>query len=176
MQTPVQFPIRTYRFTLTSDDTMAWCELRSDAMTLGSLTYFLWFILGAFLFEHLPVAIIGEIWSARWIATVLLAAGFCWVLDLKIKTLWRAMTARRAMRHPVHVVLNEWSDSLVESWDTGSRTITASQIGRLYLLETHLFIQCIGQLVIMPRRAFEDADDMRQFYERWDKKSAESAQ
>ena len=154
---------------------MAWLNLRSEAITLGSLTYFVCLVLGAFLFGLMPVSFVGEMWSARWIATVLVAAGACWVVDLKLRDLWRRETARRAVRRPVNVVLEEWEDRLVESWDSGGRTITANQIGMLNLLETHIFIQCLGQLVIIPRSAFHDIADMRQFYERWDKKSSDAA-
>ena len=175
MQTPSQIPLRTYRFVLTSDDTMIWLELRSEAITLGSLTYLLWIVLGSFLFGLIPQSFVGESWSARWIATILVAAAVSWAIDLKLRNLWRRATARRAMPQPLNVVLAEWNDRIVESWESGGRTITPDQILGLNLLETHLFIQCAEQLVIIPRSAFEDADNMRQFYERWDKKSAESA-
>jgi hypothetical protein len=88
---------------------------------------------------------------------------------------WTNVSVRRqaaAIPLPEGVVeLEEWSDRLIERSAVGVRSVAFEQIAQVIRTDGYIFIREGAAPLIIPKTAFNDAEDMRVFAEGIDKAS-----
>jgi hypothetical protein len=154
-------PIRTLSCSLTRADALAYKLLKHE-LTGWEKFRLLGFIgCGGLIVGLMPDDLPPAVW---WTVAVVVMSLFG-VLAI----VWTNVAVRRqaaAIPLPDGVVeLEEWGDHLAERSATGVRSIAFETIAQVIRTEGHIFIREGAVPLIIPKTAFNDAEDMRVFAE-----------
>jgi hypothetical protein len=160
-------PIRTLSYSLTRADALAYKLLKHELTGWEKFRLLVLIGCGGLVTGLLP----DDLASAVWWTIVVLVLGLSGVLAI----VWTNVLVRRqtaAMPIPQGVVhLEEWDDHLAEKSAKGVRFVAHETIAQVIRTEGHIFIREGAVPLIIPKTAFEDAEDMRIFAEGIDKVS-----
>ena len=158
-----QRPYKTYAYTLTADDALAWRQLRNDWSTgekLFGLTAAI--ALGLFL-AVLPETLIGAPFDLRFVAALVAVYLPGYGLFRAVIGLNDRRLARRDIPAPRHVILEDWVDHLDERWEGGRRSVALEMIGPVLDTPGHVFVQGPGTVYIIPAAAFDGPAEKQAF-------------
>jgi hypothetical protein len=149
-------PLRTTTFILTSADALAYEQATARFGTLGTLALICWLGLCGAAALLIPPDWAGPhlSWTFDFIVAVLIAIGGVIALLLMAFRQWQR--ARKRLRRPIELQLEEWPDRLELSGSGLPRTVTYVDIRRVLLTRTHLLLETDGEPVILPRRGFPE--------------------
>ncbi len=168
-------PMSTLSYRLTRADALAWTVLRREVVGGALLALILWFALAGGILALLPVGLTGEEGSWRFWAVLaglvavqyaLLVAGLTW------RQHWRAA---RMLPQPQDVQLEIWGDHLSARQGARVLNVAPETIRQVVVTESHVFLDIVTDVLIVPLRAFADAAEMAAFGALWDDLSRNAA-
>jgi hypothetical protein len=160
-------PIRTLSYSLTRADALAYKLLKHELTGWEKFRLLVFVGCGGLIVGLMP----DDLSPAVWWTIAVLVMGLFGVLAI----VWTNVSVRRqaaAIPLPEGVVeLEEWSDRLIERSAVGVRSVAFEQIAQVIRTDGHIFIREGAAPLIIPKTAFNDAEDMRVFAEGIDKAS-----
>jgi hypothetical protein len=149
-------PLRTTTFTLTSADALAYEQAIARLGALGTLALIVWLGLCGMAALLVPPDWVGLhlSWTFDLIVAVLVAIGG--VLALLVMATRQWQRARKRLRRPIELQLEEWPERLELSGSGLPRSVHYAEIRRVLLTRTHLVLETDGEPVILPRRGFPE--------------------
>ena len=162
-------PLRTTTFTLTSADALAYEQATMRLGALGTLALIVWLGLCGAVALLIPPDWVGLhlSWTFDLIVAVLIAIGGVLALLLMAVRQWQR--ARKRIRRPIELQLEEWPDRLELSGSGLPRTVAYPDIRRVVLPRTHLLLDTDGEPVILPRRGFPEEGSLEALASRIEK-------
>jgi hypothetical protein len=162
-------PLRTTTFILTSADALAYEQSTARLGGLGTLALIVWLGLCGATALVIPPGWVGLhlSWTFDLIVAVLIAIGGVIALLLMAVRQWQR--ARKRIRRPIELQLEEWPDRLELSGSGLPRTVPFADIRRALLTRTHLLLETEGEPVILPRRGFPEEGSIETLAARIDK-------
>jgi hypothetical protein len=160
-------PIRTLSYSLTRADALAYKLLKHELTGWEKFRLLVFVGCGGLIVGLMP----DDLSPAVWWTIAVLVMGLFGVLAI----VWTNVSVRRqaaAIPLPEGVVeLEEWSDRLIERSAVGVRSVAFEQIAQVIRTDGYIFIREGAAPLIIPKTAFNDAEDMRVFAEGIDKAS-----
>jgi hypothetical protein len=151
-------PLLTTTFTLTRADALAW-ERQARRPSLARTTLFLlWLALGIAIAWLLPDAWAGTPTTPAFWALAAVLISILYVLAMIAFTIGDMRRARRRIRRPHDLTIEEYPDHLAVTGTGIPRTLRFAEAGGPIVTRTHLFIGQGDDLVILPRRAFPEEE------------------
>lgn len=168
-------PLRTTTFILTSGDALAYEQATMRLNTLGTLAFIVWLGLCGAAALLIPPDWVGPhlSWTFNFVVALLIAIGGVIALLLMAVRQWQR--ARRRVRRPIELQLEEWPDRLELSGSGLPRTILFGDVRRVLLTRTHLLLETDGEPAILPRRGFPEEGSVEALASRIDKAPAGAA-
>lgn len=145
-------PIRTYSYTLSAEDALAWETLPREITGWGKLGYFLLIFVGG-----MSLALLPDTWTEGWRIYALAVAwlALIWLGRTLVLTLGNRRRARRRYPQPVAVRVEEWGDHFAIAEAGRQRFMAYETVSHWVTGKRHLFI-CGGKdLLIIPASVFE---------------------
>lgn len=165
----VHRPLASYRYRLTLVDALAYERLPGEWTARQKLAFFLpLFLIGGF------AGFISD-WLAVcwWLAVLGLLLAWA-VLGLVIHTWLIHRRARTLAALHGSTEVEEWGDHLVVRSEAGQQFLAYETIGKVIVTDAHVFVLYHRGPLIVPLRAFENAEAMRSFGEAVDRRSEEA--
>lgn len=160
-------PVRTLSYSLTRTDALAYKLLKHELTGWEKFRLLVLVGCGGLIVGLMPADLSPTVW---WTIAIVVM-GLFGVLAI----VWTNVSVRRqaaAIPMPEGVVeLEEWGDHLVEKSAKGARHIAFETIAQVIHTAGHIFIREGAVPLIIPKTAFNDAEDMRVFAEGIDKAS-----
>jgi hypothetical protein len=154
-------PIRTLSYSLTRADALAYKLLKHELTGWEKFRLLVFVGCGGLIVGMMP----DDLSPAIWWTIAVVVMGLFGVLAV----VWTNVSVRRqaaAIPLPEGVVeLEEWGDHLVEKSAKGVRHVACETIAQVIRTDGHIFIREGAVPLIVPKTAFEDAEDMRIFAE-----------
>lgn len=154
-------PIRTLSYTLTRADALAYKLLKHELTGWEKFRLLVFVGCGGLIVGLMP----DDLSPAIWWTIAVVVMGLFGVLAI----VWTNVSVRRqaaAIPLPEGVVeLEEWGDHLVEKSAEGTRLLAFGTIAQVIHTGGHIFIREGAVPLIIPKTAFNDAEDMRVFAE-----------
>jgi hypothetical protein len=159
----VTSPLRTYSYTLTTADALAW-EARPRELAgwrAGLLIVWLGAAGGGPL-AFLPADWVGPQWGLRFWLWGLGLVGIAWLIAAAAITLAAHRRARRRIPAPIAMHVEEWGDHFaVTAGSAPPRVIAHETIAKAIATPTHVFLAVPPDVVIIPASAFTDEGEMQ---------------
>jgi len=151
-------PLRTTTFMLTRADALAYEQAVARPNPLGVLALLLWLGACAGLAFLVPPDWAGARlgWGFSILVSLCVAIGY--VLVLLGVALGQWLRAGRRLGRPLEVTVGEWPDRLELRRGGPPRPLQLAEVRESILTRTHLFLVGDEEVVILPRRAFPEAD------------------
>jgi hypothetical protein len=146
----------TTTYTLTRADALAYERWVRRPTLRRTIVFILWLSLAGVVLWFLP-----DNWTGTWRDPGFLALGAVliaiqYVLAMIVSTIGEMRRARRRLRQPHDVTIEEHADHLDVSGLGIPRALTFAEAGAPIVTRTHLFLGTGDDLVILPRRAFPE--------------------
>lgn len=152
-------PIRTFTYTVTRADALAWAVLRHELTGWDKLRLLLLISVAGLAAGMVPRTLDPVAWWSI-VLGILAAAAVAAIV-------WTNVDVRRkAAALPVAtgpMTLMQWEDRLTEHHSSGRRDVDIDRITQVVVAERHLFIREGTAPLIIPVAAFRDMEDMRAF-------------
>lgn len=160
-------PIRTLSYSLTRADALAYKLLKHELTGREKFRLLVFIGCGGLIVGVVP----DDLPPVAWWTIVVAVMGLFSVLAI----VWTNVSVRRqaaAIPLPSGTLeLEEWGDHLAERSAEGVRIVAFETIAQVIRTDRHIFIREGAVPLIIPKTAFENADDMRVFAEGIDKAS-----
>ena len=153
-------PINAYRFTLTAADALAYERLPRELPGLQKFALFVWLGLGGAALGLLPETITGSLYGVQFWLLGAVLIGVQYLIFRLVRGALRWLRARRRYPQPVDIGLEQWPDRLVLTQAGRPRTIPFQAISMLLPTPNALFAAVDKDLLIVPRRAFAEDNDI----------------
>ncbi len=161
-------PLHTTTYRLTTADALAYEHAAQRLRPLGLVLFILWLAaLGAAVLL-VPITWRGPPDSPGFWALAAIFAAIAYVLAM-IRLSFRAWRrARKRLRRPMEVTLDEWPDRFAISGHGIPHNFDHSTIESRILTRTHLFLRIADDVVIVPRQAFPEEGTFEALLQRLD--------
>ena len=154
-------PLRTYEYTLTPADALAYESLPRSLRGWRFYVLALWLASSGLVLALMPESWIGpEGGWLFWLVGVALL-GIAGVIAVAAMTLMKHLRAYRRVPAPLAMRVEEWAEHFSIEAGGRSRSLAFGDIVGTGATATHLFIVTRGDLLILPAHLFTDRGEMR---------------
>lgn len=172
----ISAPRAAWRYRITPADALVWEALPRELHGTQKALYIGFLLMGGLGFGIASVHLPDWAGSIPSLLQLLILVGLMhglWMIWMN----WRIrVRARQRLPQPQECLLEDWGDHLRFEADGVDRFLAPEMTRQVVPLPTHIFIDDIGGLVILPLSAFAgDAAEMNAFAESWDRRSADAA-
>ncbi|HWA18139.1 MAG TPA: hypothetical protein VG757_04025 [Devosia sp.] len=151
-------PLHTITFTLTRADALAYERLASRPTLRAIILFLLAAALAGAGLYFAPDNWTGTYRDLGFWALAGLSFAILYVLAMIVQTIGQMRRARRRLRQPHDVTIEEHADRLDVSGLGIPRVLSFAEAGTPVVTQTHLFLGRGDDLVILPRHAFPEED------------------
>ena len=153
---PMPDPLLTTTYTLTRADALAYERWARRPTLRGTIGFVLWLALAGVVLWFLPDSWTGTYRDIGFWALGAVFVTIQYVLAMIVSTIGEMRRARRQLRQPHDVTIEEHADRLDVSGIGIPRTLSFAEAGAPTVTRTHLFLGRGDDLVILPRSAFAE--------------------
>jgi lysylphosphatidylglycerol synthetase-like protein (DUF2156 family) len=161
-------PLRTNTFTLTTADALAYEHAAYRFRPLGFILFLVWLAAVGSAVLLVPVAWRGppDMLGFWVLAAIFVAIAYVLAMVLPSFRAWRR--ARKRLRRPIEVTLEEWPDRIGLSGHGIPHNFAHDAIESRILTRAHLFLRMGDEVLIVPRRAFPEEGTFEALLQRLD--------